>query len=486
MIKCGDPRKEVRGEKRGGDVGLFNAFENPFADQGLCRLWPPVYLAQEVGALLGRGPLVLGALSSKPPKPTPMTPSPPDQLTLPATRQEALERLAQFLPHGAADYARRRNFVEPGYGNVSRLSPALRTRVLLEREVCETVLERHAFPQVEKFIQEIYWRLYWKGWLEMRPAVWGHYREQLNQFSEADRERAAVLERGESGVAIMDHFARELVETGYLHNHARMWFASFWIHEARIPWELGADFFFRHLLDGDAASNTLSWRWVAGLHTRGKHYLVRRSNLERYCDPDLLAANSDGLDRLEKVSPRQPGESAFANPERQDFPIAALEPEALKGRWGLWIHDEDLSPEQSEIVASRPAGVRAFVPTQAGTARDYPDRKVEYLAQAMTDAADRAGRHFGCEAEVVPTASLAESVAEWAREAQLDTVVAASPFVGPLADGIEAIREALAKQDRRLVLFRRQEDAEVMPGATAGFFGFWKKSQRWGFIGGGR
>jgi deoxyribodipyrimidine photo-lyase len=65
---------------------------------------------------------------------------------------------------------------------------------------------------------------------------------------------------------------QELVETGYLHNHARMWFASIWIFTLRLPWELGADFFLRHLLDGDAASNTLSWRWVAGLHTKGKHY----------------------------------------------------------------------------------------------------------------------------------------------------------------------------------------------------------------------
>ncbi len=69
---------------------------------------------------------------------------------------------------------------------------------------------------------------------------------------------------------------------GYLHNHARMWFASIWIFTLRLPWVLGADFFMRHLCDGDPASNTLSWRWVAGLHTRGKTYLARASNIATY------------------------------------------------------------------------------------------------------------------------------------------------------------------------------------------------------------
>ena len=80
----------------------------------------------------------------------------------------------------------------------------------------------------------------------------------------------------------MDRIARELIQTGYLHNHARMWWASFWIHAEGLPWELGADVFFRHLLDADPASNTLSWRWVAGLQTAGKTYLVRLSNLQKY------------------------------------------------------------------------------------------------------------------------------------------------------------------------------------------------------------
>ncbi|MEM6278273.1 MAG: FAD-binding domain-containing protein, partial [Verrucomicrobiota bacterium] len=216
---------------------------------------------------------------------------------LPSTREEGRQRLEEFLSKGAQRYADRRNHIVPGHENVSRLSTATRTRLVLETEICEAARERFSPQAIEKFEQEVWWRLYWKGWLERRPEVWSQFRSDLTEMKWF--KRAEAVANGESGVAIMDHFARELVETGYLHNHARMWWASFWIHVERLPWQLGAEFFHRYLLDGDAASNTLSWRWVAGLQTRGKSYLVRRSNLERYVDAGLLSEYSAGLDKLE-------------------------------------------------------------------------------------------------------------------------------------------------------------------------------------------
>ena len=159
---------------------------------------------------------------------------------------------------------------------MSRLSAALRSRLITEEEVLRRVLSVHPFPAVEKFVQEVVWRTYWKGWLELRPQVWTTYRERVvwlrQNAPEPVLRRAEEVAVGRSGVAVMDRFARELLTTGYLHNHARMWWASFWIHVERLPWELGANFFFRHLLDADPASNTLSWRWVAGLQTPGKVY----------------------------------------------------------------------------------------------------------------------------------------------------------------------------------------------------------------------
>ncbi|MFM8229892.1 MAG: FAD-binding domain-containing protein, partial [Chthoniobacterales bacterium] len=196
-------------------------------------------------------------------------------MQFPATRQGALQRLEEFLDE-APRYAARRNYVLPGHPQVSRLSAAIRRRLITESEVVEATLRRYPFRAVEKFLQEVLWRSYWKGWLEMRPQMWRSYAAAVRGAKSSEDARAVVEGRSRSG--IMNHFARELLETGYMHNHARMWWTSYWIHHCRLPWEFGADHFFRHLLDADPASNTLSWRWVAGLQTRGKTYLATAQN----------------------------------------------------------------------------------------------------------------------------------------------------------------------------------------------------------------
>ena len=208
----------------------------------------------------------------------------------PLTREAALLRWREFMRR-VPSYGARRNFVGTAHDDVSRLSPAIRFGLITPEEIVRETLAAHDLRRVEKWLQEVCWRSYWKGWLEMRPQVWTSWRQRVRELRESLPKdviaRAQEVSEGRSGVAIMDRFANELRETGYLHNHARMWWASFWVHAERLPWELGAEFFFQHLLDADPASNTLSWRWVAGLQTAGKTYLVRRSNLERYCEASL-------------------------------------------------------------------------------------------------------------------------------------------------------------------------------------------------------
>jgi deoxyribodipyrimidine photo-lyase len=89
------------------------------------------------------------------------------------------------------------------------------------------------------------------------------------------------IERGETGLVCIDAFARQLHETGYLHNHARMWLAAYIIHWRRVKWQAGARWFLRHLLDGDPASNNLSWQWVASTFS-AKPYYMNRENIERF------------------------------------------------------------------------------------------------------------------------------------------------------------------------------------------------------------
>lgn len=222
----------------------------------------------------------------------------------PASRTATLGQLTGFIPI-AGLYARDRNHVKPGHSSVSRLAPAIRHRLITEAEVVAAVLRAHPFGRVEKFIQEVYWRRYWKSWLALRPEVWSDYLKTLAEMPVDPH--AQRVENSQSGNAVIDHFANELVTTGYLHNHARMWFAAWWVHEARLPWQSGATFFYRHLLDGDPASNTLSWRWVAGLQTPGKTYLARRGNLEKYLAPELLDSLSSGLAAFEQPQALQCG-----------------------------------------------------------------------------------------------------------------------------------------------------------------------------------
>jgi len=190
------------------------------------------------------------------------------------SRDAALAALEDFLPRAGRDYAETRNEDRgpSDRANVSGLSPWIRTRLLTESEVVSAVLKRHSFAAAEKYIQEVCWRTYWKGWLEARPSVWRDYLTEMpkarSAFMSTRHYQQAVEAR--TGIDCFDAFVRELVEAGYLHNHARMWFASIWIFTLQLPWVLGADFFMRHLLDGDAASNTFSWRWVAGLADGGQ------------------------------------------------------------------------------------------------------------------------------------------------------------------------------------------------------------------------
>ena len=399
----------------------------------------------------------------------------------PRTRAEALARLAEFLPM-ASGYAARRNHVLAGHPHVSRLSPAIRHRLVSESEILDAVLAGHGFPAVEKFVQEVVWRTYWKGWLELRPGVWTDYCEQVARLrkgaSDDTLARAAEVTSGRSGVAIMDRFARELVETGYLHNHARMWFASHWIHVKRLPWALGADFFLRHLLDADPASNTLSWRWVAGLQTKGKTYLVRRSNLEKYADPAWME-DTTGLDRLEdsKVA-------AAVIDDPADVSVVPLtdlpaRPEDLRGRFGFWLHSDDLSVETSSLAELKPTSCRAFLSGRMVETLGLSPLREAYMRGAMNDAVARASSRFGCPAEFELTETLPEAIAAWARRDGLSAVVAFEPFIGPLRDMLPAIRSALLSAGVTLVLVRRPYDAELFPLARSGYFGFWERAQGW-------
>ena len=198
------------------------------------------------------------------------------------SREGALKQLDAFINSELTNYSFKRNFdLGPkDKSNVSCLSPYISHRLITEYEVAKTVLAKFPYQKVEKYIQEIFWRVYWKGWLELRPQVWTDFIEDLKGLKEDDNYKKAI--NGETQIECFNDWVKELKENNYLHNHTRMWFASIWIFTLNLPWQKGAEFFMKHLFDGDAASNTLSWRWVAGLQTKGKHYVAQSWNISKF------------------------------------------------------------------------------------------------------------------------------------------------------------------------------------------------------------
>jgi len=203
-----------------------------------------------------------------------------------ASRAKAVEKLNYFVENNLTDYSKLRNFdLGPDNRlNTSCLSPYITHGAINELEVIDKSLKKYSFAKNEKFIQEVLWRTYWKGWLELRPNVWSDYLIELdnvrNQFKNNQNYLDAI--EGKTDIDCFNQWVVELKENNYLHNHTRMWFASIWIFTLELPWQLGAEFFMQHLYDGDAASNTLGWRWVAGVQTQGKHYLASEWNINKF------------------------------------------------------------------------------------------------------------------------------------------------------------------------------------------------------------
>jgi deoxyribodipyrimidine photo-lyase len=383
----------------------------------------------------------------------------------PATRLAAVERLSRFVPHAGRDYATRRNYDlgRDGHCGVSTLSPYLRARVLTEHEVLGAVLGRHSPKAAEKFIQEVFWRTYWKGWLEMRPAVWTQYKAALNRQIDAVQTQSGLRARweaactGQTDIDCFNAWAHELADTGYLHNHARMWFASIWIFTLRLPWELGADFFLRHLLDGDPASNTLSWRWVAGIQTPGKTYLARTSNISKYTEGRFAPKWQLASEAIAVTGPPVPG--------AQRIPEAdALHPTP---RAGVLLHDDDLSPGFLLEAGLTPI-TTALVTTRKGLSPlTIAPHVAEFASAAAEDTGERYGDRAGLVARPAPTA---EALAAWAAEHRLDQIVTPYAPVGPNADLIKRLAQIDGTPPVRQI--RREYDSAAWPHATHGFFRF--------------
>jgi deoxyribodipyrimidine photo-lyase len=383
-------------------------------------------------------------------------------MAFPATRTAALARLEAFVPRAGRAYAANRNSdAGPGMdGSTSRLSPAIRRRLVSEDEVARRVLGAHGFGAAEKFLQEVCWRTYWVGWLQLRPVIWQRYLADVDRLNGAAntglRTGLAMATEGRTGIDCFDAWAQELTETGWLHNHARMNFASIWIFTLRLPWQLGADFFYRHLLDACPASNTLSWRWVAGLQTPGKTYLARA---------DIVRDRSGG--RFSVTAPL--AREAVALPMDDIPPPRALSPAAVidgTAPTGLFVTTEDLS---LETLALPPLiGVAATT----GIGGNPAPGKRRFAEAALADGVARAAACAGVTTERLDETALVEAMRDWAARRGLRQIITGDAPVGPVADVLARARPVLAADGVRLLPLRRTWDDRAWPRATKGFFAF--------------
>jgi deoxyribodipyrimidine photo-lyase len=378
------------------------------------------------------------------------------------TRAAGLDRLTAFLPRAGRDYAALRNLDLPGHPHVSALSPWLRHRLITEAEVIDATLRAHP-TGAEKFLAEVWWRTYWKGWLELRPGIWTAYRQgltaALNRLAVepglAARAEAAML--GTTGIDGFDHWAQELVATGYLHNHARMWFASIWIFTLRLPWELGADFFLRHLIDGDPASNTLSWRWVGGLHTPGKTYLATADNIAKNTDgrfrPEGLAAAAPPLPMPPLPSPRQAPQGETFDPSAPSL---------------LLVTEEDLRPEFLLDQGLRPRAIAVLTDVAGRSPLAVADPVHRFTAGAVADALSRLRAPH---APVFGRDDLTGLLDLASRDGITQIVTAYAP-TGPVASALTDLSREATLRDITLARVLRDDDRRAWPHATHGFFRF--------------
>lgn len=296
--------------------------------------------------------------------------------TMRGGRAAGLQRLAQV---NAVNYAKSRNYLN---GQVSRLSPFLRHGALHANEVVAHALAQHG-AQAEKFVSEVAYRDFFRqAWYRFQTAILQNMEPAKVVLGQ--QPLPADLSQAQSGVVCMDDVVKQLHTVGYVHNHARMWFAAYVVHWLKVDWRQAADWFEAHLLDGDLASNHLSWQWVASTFSH-KPYFFNKENLVRFAgDAHCKRCQADCPfdDSYEALQQRLFQEVEVINPPYPKAKQAsAISVHSRRDDLPVWVHDEMLSP-QHPLLNTTQAKVFIFDPALYG---HWPLKRLQWMADALAE-----------------------------------------------------------------------------------------------------
>ena len=308
----------------------------------------------------------------------------------------AQARIAAVRP---AAYARTRNALD---GAVSQLSPYITHGFVTLTDVLAGLASRHVLYVQHKFVYELGWRAYFRHvWQHRGEGILQSLHEGLLPDTAYARELPDDIRQASTGVPAVDEAVRALYATGMLHNHARMWLASYVIHLRKVHWRVAADWMHGHLLDGDLASNHLSWQWVAGTGSN-KPYLFNADNVARYAPASWHSSGSvidtsyEALDRIARQPARQgpdttrvlPNSPSSIEPRLTAEPpgeLGLMTPDAaaVAGRDVWLVHPWSLG----QLPASLPADTQVIGVFVADFHRAWPwsERRWHFVGSRMTE-----------------------------------------------------------------------------------------------------
>ena len=358
------------------------------------------------------------------------------------TREAGLKRLKEFAPLAGETYSNERNFdfSSTKKNSVSALSPWIKHRLITEEEVLIEILKYHSPHSAMKFIQEVFWRGYFKGWLEQHPTVWSHHNEKLiKEYTKLEnnkfvRENYMSAINGETGIECFDFWCEQLKSTGYLHNHVRMWFASIWVFTLKLPMELGADFFMLHLIDADGASN-----------------------IEKYTNGQF---NPSGQ-LVEDISPLT---------ENIDHPLVSLPQldKSIQKDAVLLVTEEDCSPETSLETKDLEVEILPLYLEKKYPRWIQPNNSIRFFSNtAVQNTCQRLGQ-LGV--EKIDKTKWTDTILEASDRLGTKNIIIPKVPVGAVKSKLRKVKKNLAEHDIYIYEHYKNYDMYTWQHASKGFF----------------